>query len=330
MNVSEKSLSRDAKRAEQDRMAWREKRTQAVRWKQLAEGVAYDEEVAGAKGMSFVLLPESLHSDDDIQRAADYLRDQRDVVSLQYLRLEPSTWKEMIMKSEAQWLKLLRHECGLNSTDSQALSADLCDLAAKHLTLCELDLNPGLTDEQRRAQDGIEAAIRDRIKSVRGIKGVSFIDDPRGETVGIKFESGNCNSFQDGGQCWKVPVFPNNYKSLDADFFWREYVTAPDIFGYYVNLDERGGFFADVRDVQGKTVVEIKTGNALDDGEEESMIVEDGFMKHKADIDGLTEYLRSVGAIGAESEVLEMQEFEARVSAWKELREPETYESPSP
>lgn len=50
---------------------------------------------------------------------------------------------------------------------------------------------------------------------------------------------------------------------------------------YNINLDERGEFFADVRDSNDKTVYEIH-------GFE---IFEDGFMKHKYDVEGLKEYL---------------------------------------
>jgi len=52
---------------------------------------------------------------------------------------------------------------------------------------------------------------------------------------------------------------------------------------YYINLDERGEFSADVRDPDGKTVVEFGEG-----------IFEDGFMRNKNDVSGLESYLKSV------------------------------------
>jgi len=55
---------------------------------------------------------------------------------------------------------------------------------------------------------------------------------------------------------------------------------------YYINLDERGEFSADVRDPNGKTVVEFGEG-----------IFEDGFMRNKNDISGLEDYLKSVKII---------------------------------
>ena len=58
-------------------------------------------------------------------------------------------------------------------------------------------------------------------------------------------------------------------------------------FEYYINLDERGDFFADVRNQDGDTVFEIKGYDIFDDG----------FMKHKDDLDGLKNYLVDLGII---------------------------------
>ncbi len=52
-------------------------------------------------------------------------------------------------------------------------------------------------------------------------------------------------------------------------------------FEYFINLDERGEFNADVRNEKGKTVFEF---SGFD-------IFEDGFMKNKHDISGLRDYL---------------------------------------
>lgn len=56
---------------------------------------------------------------------------------------------------------------------------------------------------------------------------------------------------------------------------------------YYINLDERGEFFADVRTHHGRTVYTINGGD----------IFEDGFMKHKNDIAGLESYMKDLGII---------------------------------
>ena len=56
---------------------------------------------------------------------------------------------------------------------------------------------------------------------------------------------------------------------------------------YHINLDERGEFYADVRDESGNTVFEI---HGFD-------IFEDGYMRHKDDIAGLGEYLLDLGIV---------------------------------
>ena len=58
-------------------------------------------------------------------------------------------------------------------------------------------------------------------------------------------------------------------------------------FKYYINLDERGEFYADVRNEDDDTVFEIK-------GYE---IFENGYMKHKNDLDGLKNHLVDLGVI---------------------------------
>lgn len=86
-----------------------------------------------------------------------------------------------------------------------------------------------------------------------------------------------------------------------------------NLYGYYINLDERGDFYADVRDAGGQTVFEIHAGASL--GEDESSIFEDGFMRDKDDLSGLTEHLRSLGVIPQDAEVLSTSEFEQRLEA---------------
>lgn len=78
-------------------------------------------------------------------------------------------------------------------------------------------------------------------------------------------------------------------------------------YGYYINLDERGEFNADVRDRSGKTVFEIKAGS---DNQDESSIFEDGFMSDKTDIDGLCAYLQDIGIIPKNGKILSMSDFE--------------------
>ena len=66
---------------------------------------------------------------------------------------------------------------------------------------------------------------------------------------------------------------------------------------YFINLDERGSFLADVRNSKGKTVFEIKAGDEL--AEDETSIFDDGFMSHKNDLEGLETYLKDLSVIGA-------------------------------
>lgn len=74
---------------------------------------------------------------------------------------------------------------------------------------------------------------------------------------------------------------------------WDIYNQPPAKFMYFINLDERGSFYADVRNTSGNTVFEIKAGNEL--GPDESSIFEDGYMKNKYDLEGLKEYLVELG-----------------------------------
>ena len=92
---------------------------------------------------------------------------------------------------------------------------------------------------------------------------------------------------------------------------------APGPFGYYVNLDERGDFYADVRSPTGETIFEI---HAEEDGS--IALIEDGFMRHETDLDGLRDHLVEMGLIGRGAELLPSDRFEARLDADPEDPEP--------
>jgi hypothetical protein len=81
---------------------------------------------------------------------------------------------------------------------------------------------------------------------------------------------------------------------------------APGPFGYYVNLDERGDFFADVRNPAEETIFEIR---AEEDGS--IGLIEDGFMRHKTDLEGLHDHLVGLGLIGKDADLLPSDRFEA-------------------
>lgn len=68
---------------------------------------------------------------------------------------------------------------------------------------------------------------------------------------------------------------------------------------YHINLNERGQFYADVRNERGSTVYEIMTD---DDGT--CWQFDDGIMRHVNDIDGLEKYLKTLGVIGTDSRIV--------------------------
>ena len=80
-------------------------------------------------------------------------------------------------------------------------------------------------------------------------------------------------------------------------------------FGYYVDLDERGSFRADVRNESGQTVFEVLAGDEL--AADETSLFEDGFMRDKSDLAGLQAHLCDLGVIPADGEILASDAFEA-------------------
>lgn len=80
------------------------------------------------------------------------------------------------------------------------------------------------------------------------------------------------------------------------------------LFGYYINLNERGSFYADVRNTSGESVYEVRMGNELE--EDCTDLVEDGFMRHNKDVDGLANHLKALGVMPPGSFLLHAGEFE--------------------
>lgn len=69
-------------------------------------------------------------------------------------------------------------------------------------------------------------------------------------------------------------------------------------YGYFINLDERGEFYADVRDPDtGETVFEITTPGATE-------LVEDGFVKDVRDPGEIELHLIDLGIIEPDDEVI--------------------------
>lgn len=77
------------------------------------------------------------------------------------------------------------------------------------------------------------------------------------------------------------------------------------IYGYCINLDERGEFYADLRNAHQETVWEIR----VDQGED----IEDvsgGYMRHRRDHQGLETWLKDIGVIEPDAVVMPMMRFE--------------------
>lgn len=81
-------------------------------------------------------------------------------------------------------------------------------------------------------------------------------------------------------------------------------------YGYYINLDERGEFYADVRDQNGNTIFEVRN-----DEEDGSIgLVEAGYMRDPHDLSGLADYLATVSkVIPPGATIHPSDEFEARL-----------------
>ena len=74
-------------------------------------------------------------------------------------------------------------------------------------------------------------------------------------------------------------------------------------FGFYINLDERGEFFADVRRLDEQTIWELHT-------EEAAELVEDGFIDNPRDLQQIEKHLKSVGVLREADSLHGMQAFE--------------------
>lgn len=83
------------------------------------------------------------------------------------------------------------------------------------------------------------------------------------------------------------------------------------IYGYYVNLFERGSFLADVRNEDGQSILEVRGGAEL--GEDETSLIDDGYMRHFHDLAGLKDYLVGMGAMLPNDQLLPSPTFEARL-----------------
>lgn len=70
------------------------------------------------------------------------------------------------------------------------------------------------------------------------------------------------------------------------------------MYTYHINLDERGSFYADVRDADENTIYELRADGC------ELQQVEDGFMRHSRDVDGLADYLVDLSIMPANASLI--------------------------
>lgn len=83
-----KLVRSDIETLEKQRERLAREREQCRRLQEVADGVVYKESLASRSGMSFVLMPDPHHTDEDIEKAASYLYSNRDVVDLCFVRIE--------------------------------------------------------------------------------------------------------------------------------------------------------------------------------------------------------------------------------------------------
>lgn len=88
------------------------------------------------------------------------------------------------------------------------------------------------------------------------------------------------------------------------------------IYAWVIDLDERGYFSAHVEDASGAVIFECDNEERGDEGKVEFgelWLTVDGFMRHIDDTAGLTDYLRSMGAIGELDSVWPQRSFLERI-----------------
>ena len=105
------------------------------------------------------------------------------------------------------------------------------------------------------------------------------------------------NSFQDKINK-KSGIYEDDDEMFDED--------SGKVYEFHVNLDERGIFNADVRDIEtDESIYEIETD---ENGEIQDVVF--GFMKYNDDIAGLEEYLKDIHMINEEDRIVSEEEAE--------------------
>jgi len=113
----------------------------------------------------------------------------------------------------------------LNFGNVLELNERLHELAAQHLKLSLMSVETGLSRRQEQAQQAIAQEVKELLDGVPGIKGAHVMGDPRGNTIGVYFESGRSTSLTGS---YKVPVDPQRLLVLNGEAFWDAYPVKPE------------------------------------------------------------------------------------------------------
>lgn len=194
-------------------------------------------------------------------------------LTIEDLQAEDAAAHDGMSAAHRDWIEVLHRETGMSGADATQFANKLHDLAAKHFKLCHIDLAEGLSAQQEAARDEIEGLVRGMVEGVTGVKGAVFMSDPRGATVGLKFESGSYNSFNEGG-CYKVPLEPGAFAALEDVPFWDLYASPMNDGGEHVVFKN-----------EGDEVYIAKMANGL-------LAITDGFQTDFVNIRGLNDWTR--------------------------------------
>ncbi|AYK20495.1 hypothetical protein [Aeromonas veronii] len=122
---------------------------------------------------------------------------------------------------QRDWIEVIHYETHLHLPQALELNERLHELAAQHFKLAHMDVSEsGLSKRQEQAREAIEQQITELLDGVPNVKGPHFVYDPRGTTVGVKFESGRADSITGS---YKVPLNPERVKALGDEPFWDAY-----------------------------------------------------------------------------------------------------------
>lgn len=109
-----------------------------------------------------------------------------------------------LSEDQREFIEVLHRETGMYVDEALDFNDKLHGLAAIHLKLALVTTSAGgLNRAEERAVEDVERQIGDLVAKTPGVSGVKFMYDPRGETVGLMFDSGASNSFNGS---YKVPV----------------------------------------------------------------------------------------------------------------------------